>query len=158
MDCKCLSIPQIKVKKLVEDAIIPLKMSKGASGFDLCAVVDTVIFPNKYDTISTGLAFDIPDGFELQVRSRSGLASKQGISVLNSPGTIDSDYKGEVKVVLINNSDMPYSVLKGSRIAQLVVSKVPNAEMVETSDALTTSERNTNGFGSTGMACKNSES
>lgn len=149
-NCKCNNIPNIKVKKLQSDAILPIKMTKGASGFDVSSIVDELLQPGEYKAIPTGLCFDIPEGFEIQVRPRSGLAVKQGITVLNTPGTVDSDYKGEVKIILINHSKTPFVISKGIRIAQLVPMKIPNIEIIETLD-IGNSERGTQGFGSTGL-------
>jgi dUTP pyrophosphatase len=139
----------LKIKKLNESAIIPAYQSKEAAGFDLHSIEDTVIKPNQRKLIGTGLAFEIEKGFEVQIRPRSGLAYKHGITVLNSPGTIDSDYRGEIKVLLINLGDEEFEIKKGERIAQAVVAPVIQAEIVEV-DELSSTERGSGGFGSTG--------
>jgi dUTP pyrophosphatase len=139
----------LKIKKLSKDAIIPAYQSDEAAGFDLHSNIDCVIKPNEWVLIPTGLAFEIEKGFEVQIRPRSGLAFKYGITVLNSPGTIDSDYRGEIKVLLINHSNTEFEIKKGDRIAQAVVARVIQAEIVE-SDTLSDTKRGEGGFGSTG--------
>lgn len=127
-------------------------MSEGASGLDLFARLDepVVIEPGKWALIPTGIALALPEGFEAQIRPRSGLALEQGVTVLNSPGTIDSDYRGEVKVILVNLGDRPFRVEDGMRIAQLVVQPVVRAEFVIVQD-LPSSQRGMGGFGHTGV-------
>ena len=118
---------------------------------DLCADVeqDVVLQPLARRAIPTGWAIEVPPGFEAQVRPRSGLALKHGITCLNSPGTIDADYRGEVQVILVNISSQPFILRRGERIAQLVISQAWRAQLVEVSE-LTPSERGPSGFGSTG--------
>ncbi len=116
---------------------------------DICSNEDVKISPFNWKLVSTGIFLEIPEGYEVQVRSRSGLAAKHGIMVLNSPGTIDSGYRGEVKVILKNHDHHSYYVKKGDRIAQLVMAPVVTAEIEEVSE-LTNTERNEGGFGSTG--------
>lgn len=142
----------ISIKKLSINAEIPTYKTKGASGADLYACLDEeiTISPNEFKGIKTGLSVEIPFGFEIQIRPRSGLALKYGITVLNSPGTIDSDYRGEIIVILINHGKEPFTVKNGDRIAQLVLAKTEKANFVET-DKLTITERDKNGFGSTGI-------
>lgn len=140
----------IKVKKLKEDAIIPKYATKGSAGFDLSSLDEGVIFSGESAIISTGLAFEIPEGYEMQVRSRSGMAFKHGISVLHGIGTIDSDYRGEVKVILINHGDEPFEIRKGDRIAQGVINKIHQVQFVE-SMKLSSTIRGEGGFGSSGM-------
>lgn len=140
----------IKIKKLSDDAIIPDYQSIGASGFDLHSIENVIINPSDIIAIKTGLAFEIPSGYEIQIRPRSGLALKMGISVLNSPGTIDSDYRGEVMVILFNFSKKIFNINKGDRIAQGVVCKIYQANLIST-DAIDSTERNDKGFGSTGL-------
>ncbi len=134
---------------------LPQYMSKGASGIDLYASLDgaVVINPGDYKCISTGIIISLPIGFEAQIRPRSGLAANHGVTVLNTPGTVDSDYRGEIKVVMINHSNEPFVVEKGMRIAQLVVCKVERAEIVEVTSLQNTgeTERNDGGFGHTGV-------
>jgi len=132
----------------------PAFQTPGSAGMDICANLDfaTVIKPGERLLVPTGIYMAIPEGYECQVRSRSGLAAKFGIMVLNSPGTIDSDYRGEIKVILYNTSNVEYVLGCGDRIAQLVFSKVeqPEIENFITLDSLEVTERGTGGFGSTG--------
>lgn len=140
----------LKIQKLNKDAIVPQYQSSGASGFDLHSIEDVDVLSGGFVAVRTGLAFEIPVGYEIQVRPRSGLAFKSGISVLNTPGTIDSDYRGEVMVILFNFSKNIFSIKKGDRIAQAVLSQVFKANMV-LSESLDDTERGNNGFGSTGI-------
>jgi dUTP pyrophosphatase len=132
-----------------EPELVPEYQSQGASGCDLRSSIDTVIPPGQRAMVPTGIRMEIPIGFEAQVRPRSGLAAKHGITVLNSPGTIDSDFRGEVKVVLLNTSDEKFIVKKGDRIAQLVFSQVFRA-IFKKDEVLTQTDRGQGGFGSTG--------
>jgi dUTP pyrophosphatase len=127
-------------------------MSAGASGCDITACLDSPLFiaPGKRIAVPTGLKFEIPQGFEVQVRPRSGFAYKRGLTVINAPGTIDSDYRGEVMVLVINLGEEPVTIEPGDRIAQLVLQRVERIEWVE-SDELSVSERAAGGFGSTGF-------
>lgn len=122
------------------------------SGFDFYSDEDCVIEPRSWQVISTSMFFDIPIGFELQVRSKSGLASKKGLHVLNSPGTVDCGYTGEVKIILMNTTDKQVEVTKGMKIAQGVICPVMNGKFVNLSqvNAIEPKDRNANGFGSTG--------
>lgn len=134
-----------------EDLPLPKQMSSGSSGFDLFAAIpetDT-IEPGKWKLIPTGFALSMPQGFEAQVRPRSGLALKHGITVLNTPGTIDADYRGEIGVILINLGDQPYIIHRAERIAQLVFQQIPEVtwQLVEQLDD---TSRGTGGFGHTG--------
>ena len=143
----------VKVQKITKGARLPVYGSSQAAGADLCACLgnDTlVIDPHKWAMVPTGIAIALPVGFEAQVRPRSGLAAKKGITVLNSPGTVDSDYRGEVRVILINHSDEPFVIKDGDRIAQMVVARHESAcfEVVESLDE---TERGAGGFGSTGV-------
>ncbi len=139
----------VSVKTLNELAIIPKYQTDEAAGFDLHSVDEKVIKAGGRDVIKTGLAFALPKGYELQVRPRSGLALKNGITVLNTPGTIDSDYRGELMVILINTSKDDFFVNSGDRIAQAVIKEVLQADfcIVEELDG---TARGSNGFGSTG--------
>jgi dUTP pyrophosphatase len=130
---------------------LPTYQSEGAAGMDLFAAVERkfTIPPRARALVPTGLILELPSGFEAQVRPRSGLALRHGITVLNSPGTIDSDYRGEVMVLLVNLGEAPFVVERGSRIAQLVVQDVQRARLTEVISA-TASRRGTGGFGSTG--------
>jgi dUTP pyrophosphatase len=145
---------QIKVKRISDkfnDVPLPGYATVGSSGLDLRAAVEEILIikKGKVVLVPTNLSVDIPFGYEIQVRPRSGLAAKYGIGVLNSPGTIDSDYRGEVKVILFNFGDADFTINRGDRIAQMIISKVINAELVESSE-LTESKRGTGGFGHTG--------
>ncbi len=146
---------QVDVTRLSHgaDLALPAYESTLAAGMDLMAAVEDalVIAPGERALVPTGLAIALPHGFEAQVRPRSGLALKQGITVVNTPGTIDADYRGEVGVILINHGDTPFTVDRGMRIAQMVVAPVTQAVWNEV-DALTDSARGTGGFGSTGTA------
>ncbi len=139
----------LKIKKLNSDAQIPSYQSEEAAGFDLHSTVDTVLKKGERKLIGTGLAFEIEKGYEVQIRPRSGLAYKHGITVLNTPGTIDSDYRGEIKVLLINLGESDFEIKKGERIAQAVVAPVVQA-LFEEVDELGDTKRGEGGFGSTG--------
>ncbi|MEM9222371.1 MAG: dUTP diphosphatase [Pseudomonadota bacterium] len=127
--------------------------TKGAAGLDIPAALPIgeplTIAPFSRATVPTGIAFAIPQGFEAQVRPRSGLAARHGVTVLNAPGTIDADYRGEVKVLLVNLSDAPVTIARGERVAQLVFAPVTQARLLET-ESLDETERGAGGFGSTG--------
>jgi len=140
---------KIKVKKLSNLAQIPAYQTEEAAGFDLHSIDDIVIKPSERKLIATGLAFDIPAGYEIQIRPRSGLAYKHGITVLNTPGTIDSDYRGEIKVLLINHSNENFEIKVGERIAQAVIKEVIQAKFEEV-EVLSETVRGEKGFGSTG--------
>ncbi len=141
---------KVKLKRLSGEVRLPRYETPGSSGMDLLSVIDTTIEPRGFEVVPTGLALEIPEGYEAQVRPRSGLASKQGIGILNSPGTIDSDYRGEVKVVLFNFGREPFEVKKGDRIAQLVFTQVVQANL-DVADELTPTQRGPGGFGHTGL-------
>ena len=140
---------KLKIKKLQDNAIIPQFKTIGSAGMDVCSVEDVILQPSEFRIIKTGLAMQIEQGYEIQVRPRSGLACKHGITVINTPGTIDSDYTGEVGVGLINLSKTEYHINVGDRIAQLVINKVEQPE-VELVQELDQTERGSGGFGSTG--------
>jgi len=139
----------LKVKKLSPLAQIPAYQTDEAAGFDLHSIEDVILKPNGRKLISTGLAFEIPKGYEIQIRPRSGLAYKSGITVLNSPGTIDSDYRGEIKVLLINHSNEEFEIKINDRIAQAVIQEVIQANFQEVEE-LNDTNRGSGGFGSTG--------
>ena len=143
---------EILIKRLSKDVALPKYETDGSSGLDLAANTDKQIkiLPGKSEIISTGLAVAIPKNFEIQIRPRSGLAAKRQISVLNTPGTIDADYRGELKVILINLSDKVFVVEKGLRIAQMVLCPVIKATLKEVTN-LENTERGSGGFGSTGI-------
>jgi dUTP pyrophosphatase len=169
----------VRVKKLHPDAVIPRYARPGDAGFDLVAVEDVLIAPGESASVRTGLAFELPPGYEIQVRPRSGISSRTKLRISNAPGTIDSGYRGEVKVLFDNtedmftsyydsvtnevklvngddekiNTDVPrntYYIRKGDRIAQGVLAVVPQAIFIESAN-LSSSERGTGGFGSTGV-------
>ncbi|MBU0477463.1 dUTP diphosphatase [bacterium] len=135
-----------------EDMPLPKYMTERASGMDLSAAVkeDMVLKPGEIKLVPTGVQIGIPPGYEGQVRPRSGLALKHGISIVNSPGTIDADYRGEVGVILVNLGEKDFLIRRGDRIAQLVINKVDRADLVYV-DKLTKTSRNTGGFGHTGL-------
>jgi dUTP pyrophosphatase len=143
---------EVQVKRLNNGAGLPLPdyASDGAAGMDICAAEGLTLRIGKRHAVATGFAFAIPLGYEVQVRPRSGLALKHGITCLNTPGTIDSDYRGEVKVILANLGDEDFMIARGDRIAQMVVAPVTHAAMVEV-DALDDTARGSGGFGSTGV-------
>lgn len=128
---------------------LPAYATTGAAGMDIVAAEDIALAPGARHAVATGFAIAIPEGFEVQVRPRSGLALKYGITCLNTPGTIDSDYRGEVKVILANLGDEAFQVTRGERIAQLVPAAVTRAEVTEV-DTLDDTARGAGGFGSTG--------
>jgi len=150
---------RIKVVRLSHgrDLPLPTYQSKGAAGMDLLAAVEKplTLKPGGRALVPTGLILELPRGCEAQVRPRSGLALRHGITVLNTPGTIDSDYRGEVQVLLINLGDKPFAVARGERIAQLVVQRVERAELSEALK-ITDTRRGAGGFGSTGTATTSS--
>jgi dUTP pyrophosphatase len=148
-----VSAPTVAVVRLAESAGLPLPayMSEGAAGADVVAAVseDLVFAPGSRVLVPTGFALEIPPGYEVQVRPRSGLAFNHGVTVLNAPGTIDSDYRGHVQVLLVNLGERPYRLRRGERIAQLVVAPVVQAAFREVA-TLAESARGAGGFGSTG--------
>ena len=147
---------RLRILRLEHGADLPAPAyeTSGAAGMDLRAAVDAgepiLIAPGGRALVPTGLSLQFPEGFEAQIRPRSGLALKHGVTVLNSPGTVDADYRGEVKVLLVNLGDSPFVVERGARIAQLVIAAVARAEIVESS-VLDESARGAGGFGSTGV-------
>lgn len=142
---------QIKRSPGTDDLPLPARMTEHAAGFDLPAAVagPTVLAPGEIRLIPCGFAMAIPHGYEAQVRPRSGLASRHGITMVNAPGTIDSDYRGEVHVPLINLGPAPFVIERGMRVAQMVVLPVPPVQIVEV-DELDETERGAGGFGHTG--------
>ena len=135
-----------------EDLPLPRYMSDGASGMDMFAAVEdsVVIPPGEVALIPIGIRIAVPEGFEAQVRPRSGLAARHGIGILNSPGTIDSDYRGEVKIILFNFGKESFTVNRGDRVAQMVITRVARAMLVEQDD-LEDTQRGSGGFGHTGV-------
>jgi len=142
---------EILIKKISKDVSLPKYETVGSSGMDISANIKSniKIMPGKISVIPTGLALSIPKGYEVQIRPRSGLAAKNNISVLNTPGTIDSDYRGEIKVILINLGENVFTVENGNRIAQMVVCPITQAKLKEVDD-LNNTKRGAGGFGSTG--------
>lgn len=141
--------PTVKFKKLIPSAVIPVQAHPGDAGLDLVAAETAVIKPMARALIHTGLAAAIPEGYEGQVRPRSGLAIKYGVTVLNTPGTVDSGYRGELCVILANFGQEDFTVEPGMRIAQMVIAAVSKVDVV-TVEELDETERGTGGFGSTG--------
>ncbi|MCE3037958.1 dUTP diphosphatase [Helicobacter anatolicus] len=141
---------KVKIKKIDQKAIIPSYQTQGAAGFDFHSIEDIVIKAGERGVVKTGLAMQLPEGYELQVRPRSGLALKHGITVLNTPGTIDSDYRGEIMVILINHSQEDFRISRGDRVAQGVITQYNIAEFLECEE-LDHTQRDDNGFGSTGI-------
>ena len=152
----------VEIKAFREDAIIPKKATESAAGYDLCAWLkdsydeQTLVTPHSTLIVPTGLNINIPNGYEIQIRPRSGLAAKFGVTVLNTPGTIDSDYCGdgedfELKVILINHNKIPFSIKHGDRIAQMVVAKLADHELLEVEEfGKTDKTSRKGGLGSTG--------
>jgi dUTP pyrophosphatase len=148
---------KVGIKRLAhaQDLPLPHYATQGSAGLDLLAAIDADIElkPGARMAVATGIAIELPLGVEAQVRPRSGLALNHGITCLNSPGTIDSDYRGEIKAILINHSDVVFKISRGMKIAQMVIVRHEQAELVEM-DALSDSARGAGGFGSTGMTVK----
>ena len=146
---------KIDVRQLPHGQGLPLPsyQSAHAAGLDLLAAVTEdfplILAPGQRALVPTGISVALPAGYEAQVRPRSGLASKHGVTVLNAPGTVDADYRGEIGVLLINHGDSPFAIRRGERIAQMVIASVLRAELVATT-ALSSTERGSGGFGSTG--------
>ena len=133
---------------------IPKYESEGAAGLDLLAAIgedkSIIIFPGRAEMVPTGIAIALPKGFEAQIRPRSGLAAKNGITILNSPGTIDSDYRGEISAMLINHSKVNFEIERGMRIAQMIIAPVVQFNLIKT-ETLDETKRGAGGFGSTGI-------
>ena len=144
---------EVKILQLNKELPLPKYETSGSAGMDLYAAKDDWITPNNITIIPTGICISLPEGYEAQIRPRSGLAAKHGITVVNAPGTIDSDYRGEIKVILSTLGKEEYAVHKGDRIAQMVINKVEQISWVtvETGLELESSERGSGGFGSTGV-------
>jgi dUTP pyrophosphatase len=140
----------VKVRLAESGLTLPSYATTGAAGMDLRASEGAVIEAGSFKAVPTGIYIEIPDGFEGQVRPRSGLAAKHGVTVLNSPGTIDSDYRGEIKVLLINHGAKPFTAERGDRIAQIIFAPVTRAR-IEAVPELSATERGPRGFGSTGV-------
>lgn len=141
---------KLEIKKLNENAVIPQYATELSAGVDLCSIEHLTILPRQRMLVHTGLSIALPAGYEAQVRPRSGLALKKGITVLNTPGTIDADYRGEIGVILLNTSDTTFEINPGDRIAQMVIAKHERAEFEEVNE-LSETTRGAGGFGSTGV-------
>lgn len=137
--------------KLRDDARLPVQGSAEAAGYDLSCLDGFVLHPGESEVVGTGLRISLPQGYEAQVRPRSGLAAKHAITVVNTPGTIDSDFRGELKVILINHGKLPVAFKSGDRIAQLVFCPVTHLPVEEVSEFSRNTDRGQNGFGSTGL-------
>lgn len=142
--------PTIKFQKLTPTAMLPTYAHPGDAGADLVAIDQHTLAPRSRLAVPTGLAAEIPQGYEMQVRPKSSLALNHGITVLNTPGTIDAGYRGEIKVILINLGEAPFEISPGQRIAQIVIAPVSQANFVVT-EQLSQSQRGEGGFGSTGQ-------
>ena len=142
---------RVKVKLIHPDAKFPRKATMYSSGYDLFACEYMYFQPGSFITMRTGISIEMENDMEAQIRPRSGLAAKYGVTVLNAPGTIDADYRGEIKVILINHSSLSFEVTKGMRIAQMVFAKVEHPE-IQYNDDLNKTERGAGGFGSTGLS------
>lgn len=145
-------MPQIKVYNSAKDFALPKYETSGAAGMDVYAVEEVVIYPNSVVAVPTGLYVEVPQGYEIQVRPRSGLSFKTPLRVANAPGTIDSDYRGEIKVLLWNTAQVSLTIRKGDRIGQIVLQEVPiiSWKEVQSIQELTNTSRGVGGFGSTG--------
>ncbi len=148
-----MTAPVLRIARLPHGEGLPLPayQTAGAAGMDVCAAEDLRLVPGARAAVATGLAVAVPPGFELQVRARSGWALRDGVAVLNAPGTIDSDYRGEVKIILANLGEAELAIARGMRIAQLVLAPVVQAAVEEVDD-LDATARGAGGFGSTGRA------
>ena len=142
---------RVRIKRLRRDASLPRYMTSHAAGMDLAAAIDEPIMlaARERASVGTGIAISLPEGYEAQIRPRSGLATRQGITLLNSPGTIDADYRGEIRVILINHGSEAVTIRAGDRIAQMIVGPVARVDWVEV-DELDETERGRGGFGHTG--------
>ena len=151
---------KIEVQRLAHarDLPLPAYATEGSAGLDLLAAIESeiVLLPGRHQGVPTGVALALPPGIEAQVRPRSGLALKHGVTVLNAPGTIDSDYRGEVSAILINHGAAPFTITRGMKIAQLVIAAHARVEWSETT-ALASTARGAGGFGSTGLTVEQGE-
>lgn len=135
--------------QIQDNAIMPERATSGSSGYDLCSNESLSIQPGAFAKVRTGISLSMPEGIEAQIRPRSGLAAKHGITVLNAPGTIDSDYRGEICILLINHGAQPFAITSGMRIAQMVFAHITDVSLKKV-EHLAESKRGTGGFGSTG--------
>ncbi|MBN2576564.1 MAG: dUTP diphosphatase [Deltaproteobacteria bacterium] len=145
------AVPRIRFRRLRPAAVLPRYMSEGAAGMDLASAADSPITlgPGERLGVPTGWSMELPPGFEAQVRPRSGLSLRHGVTVVNAPGTIDSDYRGEITVLLVNLGQQPYTIAPGERVAQMVIAPVARALLEEAAE-LSATERGAGGFGHTG--------
>ena len=143
----------VRVFRVNNEVPLPVYQTQHSAGCDAHSAVDVVIAPHSVQLVDTGLVVEVPEGYELQVRSRSGLALKNNIFVLNAPGCVDSDFRGHVGVILCNMSEVPFTIVKGDRIAQLILNKVERIEWNEVNkeDDLKATDRGAGGFGHTGV-------
>lgn len=139
----------VKIQKLHSDAVVPEYKTLGSAGADLVSIEDLDIQPGKVGVVSLGFSVSFPPGYEIQIRPRSGLAANYAVTVVNTPGTVDSDYRGPMKVLLINHGDKVFRVNKGDRVAQMVLNEIKRAHFEEI-ESLDMTERGEGGFGSTG--------
>jgi len=141
----------VRIKRLRPDAVVPRYMTELAAGMDLVAAIDEPVRVESRGraTIGTGIAVSIPEGYEAQIRPRSGLAARHGVTLVNTPGTIDADYRGEIRVIVVNHGNEPFTVRPGDRVAQMVVGPVARVEWLEVDD-LDATARGGGGFGHTG--------
>jgi len=140
---------KVKIQKISEDAIIPHYAHEDDAGMDLYSTKECIIGPNHRILVGTGIKIEIPKGYEMQIRPKSGLALKEGITVLNTPGTIDAGYRGEVGIIIVNHSSRIYKIERGQKIAQAVFNKIEKVQLVESE--LSQTKRGAGGFGSTGI-------
>ena len=140
---------KINIKQINENSVIPKHETEGSAGFDLSSCEDITILPGQVVAVNTGLAFEIPNDYEMQIRSRSGLALKRNVFILNAPGTVDSDFRAEVKMILCNASNINFSIKKGDRVAQGIITNYEKFEPVLVKE-LEETIRGEGGFGSTG--------
>jgi len=143
----------LKIRKISEDAVIPQYAHKGDAGMDLYSIEEKTVDPGETVLIRTGIQIELPENTEAQIRPRSGLALKHSITVLNSPGTIDEGYRGEIQIILINHGKESFKIEKHMRIAQMVINQFVHAQITE-AEELSTTERAENGFGSSGLVNK----
>lgn len=142
---------KLKIKRISDKAVLPNYAHEGDAGLDLYAVKELILNPGDRGLVHTGIQIELPKNTEAQIRPRSGLALKHGITTLNSPGTIDEGYRGEIGVILINHSDETFKVEEGMKIAQMVVKPVLKVEITEVEELSSDTERSENGFGSSGI-------
>jgi dUTP pyrophosphatase len=151
MGRRLIQMMKILIKRLHPDAFLPAYKTEGAAGLDVSSYQWATLAPGAHEAIATGIAIQLPPGTEAQIRPRSGLAYKHGVTVLNSPGTVDSDYRGELIILLVNHGRQDFQVKPGDRIAQMVIAQVTLADVVEVAE-LGTTARGEGGFGSTGVS------